>query len=164
MHRPGWAFTVIICPLKATREIMAINLSLMAVEVLLILMLGLHALAHPYEKKKHNIFDALVFINLALINAFTIFAYVHRSHSGEKKTVDAVLWLQMILSYLPIVCLCSFLVAIIIRKGSQWKARATVQLQLQQELQQLDSLIDHERLPYQEFESAILQQSEDVER
>ena len=54
------------------------------VEVLLILMLGLHALAHPYEKKKHNIFDALVFINLALINAFTIFAYVHRSHSGEK--------------------------------------------------------------------------------
>ena len=27
MHRPGWALTIIICPLKATREIMAINLS-----------------------------------------------------------------------------------------------------------------------------------------
>ena len=33
MHRPGWAFTVIICPLKATREIMAINLSLMALAI-----------------------------------------------------------------------------------------------------------------------------------
>ena len=27
LHRPGWEFILIICPLKATREIMAINLS-----------------------------------------------------------------------------------------------------------------------------------------
>ena len=133
-----------------------------AVEVLLILMLGLHALAQPYEKRRDNVFDALIFINLALINAFTIFSEVHHSHSGKKEIMDAVLWFQMILIHLPIVFL---FISIAARKTKEWKARsrATVQ-QLQEECLQLDSLIEHERLPYQEFESSVLQQSENTEQ
>ena len=131
-----------------------------AVEVLLVLMLGLHAVAQPYEKRRDNIFDALIFINLALINAFTIFNEVHRSHSGEKKIANAVLWFQMILIHLPIVFLC---ISVAAKIAKEWKARATVR-QLQEEFLQLDSLIDHERLPYQEFESSVLQQSESTEQ
>jgi hypothetical protein len=37
LHRQGWGFTVIICPLKATRENMAVNLSLVAIVSMMIM-------------------------------------------------------------------------------------------------------------------------------
>ena len=115
------------------------------IEVLLILMLGLHAVVQPYEKKQHNVVDALIFINLAIINAFTTFNYLNPE---EKNMLKVIAWFQMILIYLPIVCLCCF---IVVKISNRWKASTTMP---REEHFLLDSLINHERLPYQEFEQS----------
>ena len=115
------------------------------IEVLLILMLGLHAVVQPYEKKQHNVVDALIFINLAIINGFTTFNYLNPE---EKSMLNVIAWFQMILIYLPIVCLCCF---IVVKISNRWKASTTMP---REEHFLLDSLINHERLPYQEFEQS----------
>ena len=125
------------------------------VEAVLLLMLAFHTLAHPYENQQHNRVSSLMFINLALINGLTTFSYVHHLTSEEKRTTDIIAWLQMVLIYLPMVYICSCIVAAIIKRK---KNRATEQ-QLREGLLQLDSLIDHERLPYQGFEESALQHS-----
>ena len=130
------------------------------VEAVLLLMLACHTLSHPYKNQRHNRVSSLMFINLALINGLTTFSYVHHLTSGEKRTMDIISWLQMVLIYLPIVYICSFIVAAIVKRK---KNRATEQ-QLQEELLQLDALIDHERLPYQGFEESALQHSAQVEQ
>ena len=115
------------------------------IEVLLIFMLGLHAVVQPYEKKQHNVVDALIFINLAIINGFTTFNYLNPE---EKSMLNVIAWFQMILIYLPIVCLSCF---IVVKISNRWKASTIMP---REEHFLLDSLINHERLPYQEFEQS----------
>jgi hypothetical protein len=39
-----------------------------ASELVLLVMLGLHAIAQPYRQKRSNIVDGMLFLNLAIIN------------------------------------------------------------------------------------------------
>ena len=53
------------------------------VQLELILVLALHAICQPYKKRKHNIIDALLFTNLAVINAITLFNYTRKDNMGR---------------------------------------------------------------------------------
>ena len=55
------------------------------VELQLILILMLHAVAQPYKKRWHNIVDTLIFSDLAIINGLTLFNYVKVTTGKEEK-------------------------------------------------------------------------------
>ena len=74
-------------------------------EICLILILAVHALFQPYQKRVHNVIDTLLFTNLLLINSITcIHYYLFQSqenrHTVKDKIVDTAA-VQLTLIYLP---------------------------------------------------------------
>lgn len=82
-------------------------------QMLLTLILLTHAVAQPYENKWHNLLDALLLTNLALINLFSGFNYYYTRIMPQEvqyqQVVDVTLSLQLALIYLPIVSMLIFL-------------------------------------------------------
>jgi len=77
------------------------------VELQLILILMLHAVAQPYKKRWHNIVDTLIFSDLAIINGLTLFNYVKVTTGKEEKesiksTLAITSSIQLILILLPL--------------------------------------------------------------
>ena len=75
-------------------------------EAVLIFILLIHAVAHPYETWWHNTVDALLLANLAIINGITAFEYYYSSTVNDKvKTLNIITInasIQLVLIYLPI--------------------------------------------------------------
>ena len=76
-----------------------------AVEILLLCVLALHAICQPYIKKVHNIVDTLLFTNLAIINGIS-FANFHQKQTHHDKASKSTPFsmsviLQLILVYMP---------------------------------------------------------------
>ncbi len=72
-------------------------------EVIIIIMLAFHAIAHPYKKQQHNVVDTLMFADLAIVNAISLYTYFwadYQSNSTSEITTAATI--QLILIYLPI--------------------------------------------------------------
>ena len=65
-------------------------------------MLMLHALAQPYKKKWHNVIDTLVFSNLTIINALSIFIYTKSSEKLYKEMITAAVHIQSFFISLPL--------------------------------------------------------------
>ena len=87
-----------------------------AYEICLILILALHALFQPYQKRVHNIIDTLLFTNLLLINSITsihyyLFQSQEKRHIIKEKIIDTVA-VQMTLIYLPLFIVKLYLVVI----------------------------------------------------
>lgn len=82
-------------------------------EILLILMLVLHALFQPYQKRVHNVVDTLLFTNLFLINSITcVHYYLFQRQENEsyiKERVAKTAAVQMLLIYLPITTMLFYL-------------------------------------------------------
>ncbi len=79
-------------------------------EVFLVLALTVSAVLQPYKERRHNIVDSLIFANLALINAISLFNYealhgVRYNLNKAKKWVNILTSFQVILIYLPLVYL-----------------------------------------------------------
>ena len=87
-----------------------------ALEVQLILMLTLQAITYPYRKRWHNIVDVLLFANLAVFNAMTMFNY---KKSAERYTntewINAVSAVQTT----PFVCMMCFAILQLVLRSSQ---------------------------------------------
>ena len=85
-------------------------------EILLIVMLVLHALFQPYLKRVHNIVDTLLFTNLLLINTITcINYYLYQSQERRHTVIEKVTRIaafQMILIYLPICIMLLYLLVV----------------------------------------------------
>ena len=74
------------------------------VQIQLVVILTIHALCQPYKKKWHNILDALLFMNLFMINTatltnFSLALYVKNS----QKYIDQASAVQVFLLYLPLI-------------------------------------------------------------
>ena len=113
------------------------------VELQLILVLALHSAVQPYKQRWHNVIDSLIFANLAIINGFTLFNYFKvingSSKDGKQEVaVTAVISLQAVLVYLPLVVVVVFLLLYCFRRI---KARLTMDMPSD------DSLINSLELP-----------------
>ena len=81
-----------------------------SLELFLIFILVVHIVIQPYKKRIHNIVDALLFANLASINALSLFNY-QKAVQGLLLNLDlfdyflVYFWIQQILIYLPLVAL-----------------------------------------------------------
>ena len=88
-------------------------------------MLMLHALAQPYKKNWHNIIDTLVFTNLTIINALSIFIYTKSPEKLYNEMIIAAVHTQIIFISLPLMVVVFLLVFYLVSKvkrlvTSQW--------------------------------------------
>ena len=75
-------------------------------EGLLTVMLALHALFQPYQRRVYNVIDTLLFMDLVLINSIAFYLY-HLFQSQEsghtiKRNISVAAGFQMTLIYLPL--------------------------------------------------------------
>ena len=87
-------------------------------EIQLICMLFLHAACNPYKKTWHNILDAALLSNLAVVNAITLFNYQESSkyENSDTNLVVKNTGIQSILVLLPLVYLVSYTIYHIVKK------------------------------------------------
>ena len=84
-------------------------------EVILVVILGIHAIVQPYKKQIHNIIDSLIFLNLALINgcAIIIKEWIKEYDDPYSYTQDTNILLmnafQLVLLYIPMVAMLVYL-------------------------------------------------------
>ena len=82
------------------------------IEIELILFLSFHALAQPYVKQWHNILDTLLFTNLAVINALSLYSYT-RQPVDHQKVISSI---KLVLIFLPIVYMVGYVIFCLLPK------------------------------------------------
>ena len=87
-----------------------------AIEVVFLVTLALHAIAQPYQKRWHNIVDTLLLVDLAIINALSLFIYTTATDGSENKAIHIASVLQVVLIYLPLLCLAGYVLSQIAHK------------------------------------------------
>ena len=79
----------------------------MSAEIILISFLGIHSVVKPYKNRLHNLIDSLIFFNLAVINALSIYTdffleeFDQRNSSRKKAPLVMLTVSQLVLLYLP---------------------------------------------------------------
>ena len=73
------------------------------VGISLLVILALHAICQPYIERIHNVIDALLFADLAIINALSFATYYISQSTGDLSTIKALAAVQLVLIYLPVV-------------------------------------------------------------
>ena len=85
-------------------------------EIILILILVLQAIAQPFRDTTHNIIAVLSFCNLVVINLITIRVYSSVSNKGYTTETHILQWLQTILVYMPLLVATIWLIKNLIRR------------------------------------------------
>ena len=119
----------------------------MLLELCFVLMLLMHALFQPYKAKLHNIIDALIFFNLAVINGITVYNYHYtKLDFAEKIGVNTLINIQVFLAYLPMVYFTLYTLVCLIYKvrGYSKLENSRLGIQLKEFMQYSGS---HEELP-----------------
>lgn len=80
---------------------------LFSLQIILLIFLGIHAMVQPYKERHHNVMDAFIFANLAIINALTITDFsIYQDYDKNTLVLPII---QLILLYLPMLaCLTWF--------------------------------------------------------
>ena len=75
-----------------------------------------HCLCQPYRKRSFNVIDGLIFANMLIINSLSAYRYYWYSTNLSNSTT--VFWIQLIMIYLPVLCLASIVLhKLICRSG-----------------------------------------------
>lgn len=77
------------------------------VEIVLVIVLVVHAVSQPYAIRWHNAVDALLLGDLVIINGLTFLAYFSSRASptiNDEKHINVVISIQMVFIYLPMLC------------------------------------------------------------
>lgn len=121
-----------------------------SVEIFLVLILCIHAILQPYKKTQHNVMDTLLFTNLAVINAISLFNYQSITTGkvnvlpNMEKTLEVTGSIQLILIYLPLLYITIyatwFLIKCLTKKIKERKLTSTT-------AQNNQILIDSMQLP-----------------
>ncbi len=100
-----------------------------AVEILLLCVLALHAICHPYSEKVHNIVDTLLFTNLAIINGISFANYYQKQtlqdRVSKSTSFDMSVVFQLILIYIPAAVLTLYILFKLCRCFLQHKLKKT---------------------------------------
>ena len=92
--------------------------SYILLELILVTILVIHALAQPYNSRKYNILDTLLFFNLAMINGITLYNYHYSKYYDQYKYgIDVLIHLQLALAYMPFVCFIVYTTFSLIKKA-----------------------------------------------
>ena len=78
--------------------------------MLFLLMLVLHAIQRPYKQDRHNVLDCLIYTLLIVLNTITLLSYYYKQ--SRKRHSDWITYtfpIQVLLAWLPAVCLIGYL-------------------------------------------------------
>ena len=79
-------------------------------QCVLVLLLALHSLAQPYEKRWHNALDSILLTDLILINSFVLVVlYNTSSNSPSLKNVNSAVSLMIVCKLLPLAYMGSYM-------------------------------------------------------
>ena len=133
----------------------------MLLELCFVLMLLIHALFQPYKARLHNILDALIFFNLAVINGITVYNYHYtKLDFAEKIGVNTLINIQVFLAYLPMVYFALYTLVCLINKikGYRKLKNSRLGIQLKEFIQSLESV---EELPSRLGSNEEIMESDD---
>ena len=89
------------------------SLYYVGVGIFTLFILVLHSICQPYVKRLHNIIDALLLVDLALINILGFYTY-HVSHNHrDLQYVIVPVVVQLVLIYLPLAVMCVYLLVLL---------------------------------------------------
>ena len=94
------------------------------IQLQLILVLTVHAIFQPYKERNHNIIDTLLFTNLAIINAITLYNFAAKDFVGQQTAhilVNIMSFIQAVLIFLPFL----FVIILGITKWRRWRKHVT---------------------------------------
>ena len=95
--------------------------SYLLLELILITILVIHALTQPYNNRKHNILDTLLFFNLALINGITLYnLHYSKYYNRHRFGIDILIHIQLVLAYIPLVCFTGYVIYSLIGKAKDY--------------------------------------------
>ena len=96
------------------------------VGIQLIVALVLHAVFQPYKKRKHNIIDAVLISNLAIINGITLYNYAEETYDEKYESVKFITTasiIQTMLIFLPLIYLTCLILRWVGTEIMKWKKR-----------------------------------------
>ena len=87
------------------------------IEVFFILALSINGILQPYKKNCHNIIDSLIFTNLAIINAISLYNHqkITDGKDDSKKTLITTTIIQLILIYLPLIIILANAIRLVVK-------------------------------------------------
>ena len=101
-------------------------------ELILVTILVIHAIAQPYSKKRHNILDTLIFFNLIIINSITLYNYNYaKYYKYDGHGIEVLIHIQLFFVYLPLVCFITHATFSLIRRGKSKSKRKALKAQLE---------------------------------
>ena len=95
-----------------------------------ILILMIHTVFQPYERRTHNIIDGFLLANLALIYSIAGYNYLFsqgliESYSAQNRFITTTASIQLILIYLPIVVVAMYAVIVLVQKTRPKRKRTS---------------------------------------
>lgn len=72
-------------------------------EALILVVLVIHAIAQPYRKRFHNVLDALILGDLAIVNGISLYNFASTQYMSDAEYFELLTYIQVVLVYLPIV-------------------------------------------------------------
>ena len=89
-----------------------------AVEIELVIIIAFHAAVQPYQKTWHNVVDAFIFSDLAVINALSIYIYIKATdlNQASQESISVAIIIRLLLIYLPLVYAASYLIMLAIQQ------------------------------------------------
>lgn len=86
-----------------------LNTYYILVQVQLAIILTVHAICQPHKKHWHNVLDALLFVNLSLINTATLFNFsLTLNLRSNQKYINQASTVQVILLYMPLLYIIGY--------------------------------------------------------
>ena len=78
-------------------------------ELILILIIGIHAIIWPYQKTLHNVSDICILVNITLINSLSLYAYIVEIFSEDAgRVINAIISLQTSLIFILVAIILYF--------------------------------------------------------
>ena len=116
-------------------------------EIFLVILLSIHAVVRPYKESLHNTLDILILFNLALVNGYSIARQLRAwkfdpSDKYNEYNFQLVSWIQLCLTYIPMLIVVSYVVrAGQIYISAWWKCCHS---QRQVRSVEVDDILDHD--------------------
>ena len=96
-----------------------------SVQLVLGIIIALHAVFQPYKRRVHNIVDMLLFFNLAFLNGIAQVTYASYTEEGtvHEENTTIMFWttLELILLLVPLVCVVAYLAKKLLVLLNVWK-------------------------------------------
>ena len=135
--------------------------SYILLELILVTILVVHALAQPYNSRKYNMLDTLLFFNLALINGITLYNYHYTKYYDKyyRFGIKTLIHIQLALAYMPLVCFIVYVIFRLIGKAKDCYKQKMVAWNIQ--LLELINSDSEDELPSRLEEENLVEESTD---